>query len=252
MAVPKILLLGDSLTQLGWGGWAAHIADVYQRRADVVNRGMAGYNTRWYLEYAGKGDIWTMTNVKMIILFFGANDASDLVLNPRQHVPEDEYVCNMERLIELAEEHHGKDVAIVVVSAPPVVHQQRLEFQVAKYKEKATGKLERNLTLSNKYAELARSVAEKRGRPFVNLWKGMQESPDWESYFWDGLHFTNSGSAYVSKVILQTIAEHYPALSVTPCPFSKLWGNSGSRCEGLLKDGPWHDEIDYRNHKDAF
>ena len=97
----------------------------------------------------------------------------------------------MERLIKLAaEEHHGKDVAIVVVSAPPAVHQQWLEFQVTKYKEKATGaKVAWSaicLTLlsnKNKYAELARSVAEKCGRPFMNLWKGMQESPDWESYF---------------------------------------------------------------------
>lgn len=44
-----IVLFGDSLTQRGWddGGWAAAVAHAYQRRADVYNRGLGGYNTRY-------------------------------------------------------------------------------------------------------------------------------------------------------------------------------------------------------------
>lgn len=49
----KILLLGDSLTQGGTddeGGWAQRLAARYSRRADVLNRGLSGYQTGWTLE----------------------------------------------------------------------------------------------------------------------------------------------------------------------------------------------------------
>jgi lysophospholipase L1-like esterase len=48
---PRIILLGDSLTQQGYydGGWGANIARIYQRHADVILRGYSGYTTRWIL-----------------------------------------------------------------------------------------------------------------------------------------------------------------------------------------------------------
>ncbi|KAH8051262.1 hypothetical protein JL721_11161 [Aureococcus anophagefferens] len=48
---PAIVLLGDSLTQYGFGpeGWASRLAHRYQRRADVLNRGYSGYTSRWLL-----------------------------------------------------------------------------------------------------------------------------------------------------------------------------------------------------------
>ena len=159
-----ILLLGDSLTQLGWDGWAGHVASRYQRRADVLNRGMSGYNTRWFLEYAATSSLWTSSsiprdNVALVTIFFGANDASDAVLNPRHHVPVPEYQENLLQLIGLCRENFGKDVPIVVMTPPPVVHAQRLAYQKERYKEKATGKLERNQTLAKQYADAAATVA---------------------------------------------------------------------------------------------
>ena len=47
---PRVLLFGDSLTQYAFGtdgGWAAMLAEKLQRKADVVNRGFSGYNSRW-------------------------------------------------------------------------------------------------------------------------------------------------------------------------------------------------------------
>jgi len=49
---PKIILIGDSITELGSSdpqGWVASLAIRYNRRADVANRGMNGYNSRWGL-----------------------------------------------------------------------------------------------------------------------------------------------------------------------------------------------------------
>lgn len=44
----RIVLFGDSITQQSFscGGWGARMADAYQRKADVLNRGYSGYNTR--------------------------------------------------------------------------------------------------------------------------------------------------------------------------------------------------------------
>ena len=49
---PKIILLGDSITELGAAhpqGWGVSLGIRYNRRADVVHRGMNGYNSRWGL-----------------------------------------------------------------------------------------------------------------------------------------------------------------------------------------------------------
>ncbi|KAJ7361793.1 isoamyl acetate-hydrolyzing esterase [Desmophyllum pertusum] len=44
---PKIVLFGDSITQESFseGGWGAAIADHYQRKCDVLNRGCSGYTS---------------------------------------------------------------------------------------------------------------------------------------------------------------------------------------------------------------
>jgi hypothetical protein len=42
------ILAGDSLTERGFdnGGWAAGLASQYFRKADIINRGFGGYNSR--------------------------------------------------------------------------------------------------------------------------------------------------------------------------------------------------------------
>lgn len=76
---PQFVLFGDSITQksFGPGGWGGALADAYQRRVDIINRGYSGYNTPWALplldhifpaEITGK--------VQLATVFFGANDAT--------------------------------------------------------------------------------------------------------------------------------------------------------------------------------
>lgn len=47
---PKLILFGDSITEQGSShaqGWVTSLTIRYNRRLDVVNRGLSGYNTRW-------------------------------------------------------------------------------------------------------------------------------------------------------------------------------------------------------------
>jgi len=248
----KILLLGDSLTQLSWQGWAATLAHVYQRRADVMNRGMAGYNTDWFLRYAQQHeeDVFC-EHVKLCILFFGANDASDQDLNPRHYVPISQYKDNLKRLIAKCRDKYGQDVAIILMTPPPVQHEQRIEFQKQRYGDKATGKLERNMDLSGQYAAAAQEVATEAKTLCINLWSDMQQE-DWGRFFYDGLHFSANGNDFVARALLQTIDKELPELKVEPCPITKQYANSASSCQQLKQSGPFHDEIDHTNPSDAF
>jgi lysophospholipase L1-like esterase len=76
---PQFVLFGDSITQksFGPGGWAGLLADAYQRRVDVINRGYSGYNTRWALSLVEPIFPANITGkIELATVFFGANDAA--------------------------------------------------------------------------------------------------------------------------------------------------------------------------------
>jgi lysophospholipase L1-like esterase len=247
----KILLLGDSITQQSFDtsscGWGTCVANRYQRRADVLNRGYSGYNTDWFLRLAatdaGRSDLFDHENVMLVTIFFGANDASDPTLNGRQHVPIVKYESNIKDIVALTRSNFGEDVGIILISPPPVCHDGRLRFQKESYGDGATGKLERTLELSGAYARSAARVANEMGVPFLDLWTGMQERENWRDFLSDGLHFSSLGNAFVGAAVLDTIDRYFPRLSVKPAPDTGNI-NSLSTCSSMRTMGPWHDEID--------
>jgi lysophospholipase L1-like esterase len=249
----KILLLGDSLTQLAWQGWAGDLANVYQRRADVMNRGMSGYNTRWYLEYAQRSDVWLFNKeeVVLVVLFFGANDASHDVQNARQHVPLKEFANNLSQLIDQTRRSYPQ-AEIVILTAPPVQHEQRLAFQKERYGNQATGILERSLELSQQYAQAAIEVAlQQQISAVVDLWSLIQQQPNWDECFTDGLHFSDRGNQAVGDALVKAIFTHYSHLKVNPCPITSLWANSASTSL-LPLDGPHHDDLTPQDYPKVF
>lgn len=288
----KIILLGDSITQQAHSaelsGWGTHLADVYQRRADVYNRGFSGYNTEWILKLLeteeGQQDIFGLANVlceedrkrkkdsnrvksesivrssdvSLITVFFGANDASDDKLNPRHHVPLETFKLNLEKIVRLCHKNFGMETKIILITPPPVDHKMRLQYQIDRYgKDNATGKLERTLQLSGLYAEAVVQVANELNLAHLNLWKEMQAArSDWEKFLSDGLHLSREGNIFVGKRLQQIIKDSFNDISVTACPHTGFYGNSGSKGgQGLGKVGgvgPWHDQIDHLDSNKAF
>ena len=284
----KIILLGDSITQQAHSatlsGWATHLADVYQRRADVYNRGFSGYNTDWILQLLeteeGQQDIFGLansrsptasienedrkrfitndSNVPLITIFFGANDASDAKLNPRHHVPVERFKLNLKKIIQLSREHFGAKVRIILITPPPVDHKMRLEYQITRYgKDKATGELERTLELSGIYASAVVQVATELKLVYLNLWQEMQDvRSDWDIFLSDGLHLSREGNIFVGKRLEEVIKGSFQDVAVTPCPHTGFFGNSGSEGgEGLGRQGgigPWHDQINHLSSEKAF
>ena len=54
----------------------AGLAERYVRRADVLNRGYSGYNTRWALAALERTFASCGRKPMLVTVFFGANDAS--------------------------------------------------------------------------------------------------------------------------------------------------------------------------------
>lgn len=242
MTRAQILLLGDSLTQIAWEGWAGQLAHVYQRRADVINRGYSGYNTDFYLRLE---DI-AVENSVLTLVWFGANDAALPGLADHHHVPLERYSANLKLIVE---KYRTKNM--MLITPPPVHHGQRLEYQKQRYGDKATGKLERTLETTGLYAEACKSVAQELNIPCLDLYTLMSKEKDIGPYFYDGLHFSGNGHEVVFEYLLKAIGEHFPELKVLPCAATGQWGNSASKCS-LPAHGPYHDEIDHTQIDEAF
>lgn len=234
----KIVLWGDSLTQTSWEGWGSQLANRYQRRADIVNRGMSGYNSTWFLQLPDE----QVENVVLCTIWFGANDAALEEHNPHHFVSLDKFRSNLKTLVKKANKLLDKP-NLLFITAPPVAHEQRFAFQKKRYGDKATGILERTLENSGKYAAACQAVAEELKIPCVNLWEKFQTVEGWPKFLHDGLHFSKEGHDFVFQCLKEAVATHYPSLVVTTCPHTGQSCNSGSKCEGLPTYGPYHDAI---------
>lgn len=242
---PMILLLGDSLTQLSFEGWGAKLANVYQRRADVLNRGYSGYNTKFYLNLPAE----QLDNVVLAVIFFGANDAAIKDRDAHHHVPIEEYKDNLNKLVEKTRLTTDN---ILLITPPPVHHEQRLAYQKQRYGDKATGILERTLEHTGLYADACLEVSVSLKLPCLDLYRSMLQQDDWGAFLNDGLHFSDKGHEFVGDELLKAITEHFPGLHVQADPTTAQWCNSNSKCKELSSQGPYHDQIDHQNVQAAF
>ena len=118
---PAVVLFGDSITQQGFGqnghvGWASLLANDYTRRADVLNRGFSGYNTRHCLELVPR--LFGEGNILFCTVLLGANDAA--LPGERQHVPMDEYKRNIGKIVtSIRQETKNADLPIILMTPPP-------------------------------------------------------------------------------------------------------------------------------------
>lgn len=249
----KILMIGDSLTQLcfeGPEGWGRDLANRYQRRADLLNRGMSGYNTRWYIRYAKDSGIWEEPGkVVLVTIWFGANDAATLA----QHVPLSEYETNLSTIIDKAKESYP-GAKFLLIAPPPVAFDQRTEYLKKQYgEEKAKDMAVRTSKVTGTYAATCVKVAKAKEIACLDMFTEMissrsnaetpEEEADVSEYFWDGLHFSEAGHKFVASAVTKAIHTHYPSLEVRPCSITGQFNNSGSACDDLENSGPYHDAI---------
>jgi isoamyl acetate esterase len=236
---PTVLLLGDSLTQEGFGpgGWASRLAGAYTRRADVLNRGYSGYNTSMYLDILprilgstteddsddGSSLRGTsgLVDVLFCTVFLGANDAA--LPGEPQHVPIDQYRQNLQRIVQdvrratatttstgSMDESSRANAFPIVLCAPPPVDEATWARHLGNPNSNRTNRRTRS------YGSCVKQVADSMSNcAFLDTWE-LLHGDDRQvlgSYLSDGLHLSEAGNQKLFEGLMSLISSQFPHLA---------------------------------------
>ncbi|GAA5830113.1 hypothetical protein JCM3766R1_002790 [Sporobolomyces carnicolor] len=229
----RFLLLGDSITEWSFDnqGLGAQLSHLYHRRLDVVNRGLAGYNSRWALECfkqwlpaspeeddEGGGEPHTV----LATLWLGANDS--VLPGNVQHVPLEEFRDNLEQICRLfssrQSRHHDPQTEFVLITPPPISPR---DWAVERERRELTGPMDRTNDNTRRYADevvqLGRELDVPSVDAFAAIWSAATDEANETgqafetvlgTYFWDGLHLSVKGYKQVVDEVKRVIAKSYP------------------------------------------
>lgn len=214
MEYKKFLMFGDSITEFSFNtrpdagkdlgeqfSLGAALTNDYTRKLEVMQRGFAGYNSRWGLKILPK----ILENDKDIAIgyiFFGSNDSC---AGGHVHVPEDEYESNLHKLVQMFKAQSIKPLLV----GPGF-------FDPAKWEPSRKEEIKQGYVRSNerfiRYGRIAAGVAAKENIPFVDLRAaiGRELGDKWGGALTDGLHLAGIGYEIFYKELMQAIKDHYP------------------------------------------
>ncbi|XP_009614614.1 GDSL esterase/lipase CPRD49 isoform X1 [Nicotiana tabacum] len=200
---PQFVLFGSSIVQFSYSyqGWGAILTDLYARKADIVLRGYAGWNSRCALQVLDQvfpKD--AAVQPSLVIVYFGGNDSVEPHPSGLSaHVPLPEYVENM-RKIAIHLKSLSEKTRIIFLSAPAVNEAQITEIH-------GNG-LDRSNDSCRKYSEACIQLCQELGVKVIDLWTTLQQRDDWlTACFTDGIHLSSEGSKLVVKEILKVVKE---------------------------------------------
>lgn len=217
---PSIVLFGDSLTQEAFGldgqsGWASMLASAYTRRADVLNRGFSGYNTRHALEMIPRVFRTIQQDeqdrVLFCTVFLGANDSA--IKGERQHVPIDEFEQNIEKIVkDIRSRLDGDTPTPIILITPPPIDTDRWDAYCLKRGFGGGHHLEQ----TQLYGERVKSVASKLESchlldSFTLL--GGTDIATATSYLSDGLHLNGAGNRKLFEGLYSLLQTQLPQLA---------------------------------------
>lgn len=211
---PSILLFGDSITQMGWGvdghvGWVSLLASAYTRRADVVNRGFSGYNTRHALDVLPRMfDATGAAKQEMLFctIFLGANDAA--LPGEDQHVPLEEFKSNLIRMVQSIRENSGQPTIPIILITPPPVDEKAWAAHMQSFSA------DRKNHVSRTYGQSCLQVAAEHDCAVLDVYDLLGgDSGDCSKHLSDGLHLSESGNVLVYEGLMGVIKEKYPNLA---------------------------------------
>jgi len=207
---PNVLLIEDSLTQQGYsnsGKWVTLLANLFQRKCDVINRGFSGYTTRSlkHLLPAIVTESLAHDNIATVICL-GANDSNLKELNEAQHVPLSEYSNNLENIIEYLKNKGIGASKILLVPPPPCNEKMWRKALEAKYNSTVKRSPKNNST-TRQYFKACLEVARKKQCRSLSDSKHYWNSLDSKDNFRDGLHFSKKGSTIFFNFVSEELSD---------------------------------------------
>ncbi|KAJ3694227.1 hypothetical protein LUZ60_009707 [Juncus effusus] len=205
---PKLILFGDSITEFAFaeGGWGSSLTNHFNRKMDIVLRGLCGYNTRWALlgiqkAVEGVGG----ATPAAVTVFLGANDAA-LVDQPcgYQHVPVEEYRENLREIYEFFKKQ-WPSIVVIFITPPPIDEEARIKD--GPEPNNPSAKPERTNEAAGNYADACVSLAKELNTPFIDIYSKMQTVSNWQSLLSDGLHFSALGNKFMFDELVEKLKE---------------------------------------------
>lgn len=218
----KVVCFGASIVQRGFdietNGWMAQLAHWWSRKADVLNRGYSGYNSRYARMIVEKAVINESPDLMLILL--GSNDAIDKACD--QHVPLLEYEQNMRYILATVQ----RKTEIILITPPPVD-----EDTLARKNAKAGKTLlvdRTNTRYANliaiipyhiisyfvccrtlQYVNVCKSLGQELCIPVVDAYATLSDKPT-ATYLCDGLHLNANGCDALFAAVVEVITTTYP------------------------------------------
>jgi len=232
----QFVLVGDSITQQSFSqargfSFGAALADAYQRRLDIVNRGLSGYNTTQALRALPLCmPEAEHSRVRLLLLFFGANDAriAGSPGGPDQSVPLDEFKRNLKAMVHHPAVRAHEGVKVILVTPPPI--DERMCLKADQERFPSLGRiLRRTAANTATYAQGVRDLGQELGLPVLDVWSAMvtrsgntRDQPICtgsidaginevlQSYLHDGLHFSGEGYKVLYGELMALVERTWP------------------------------------------
>ena len=194
-----VVCVGDSNTE--FAQFTGPLAFKFERRADVVNRGYSGYNSRWLLKLLtlAPDDYFPRERVALVTLLIGTNDAQAA---EAQQVPLEEYERNVEDIVKWWQERCPS--AYVLVLGPPPTRNAAVNPKV------------------EGYSDAAARAAGRRNAGFASLFEafrgGNAKTTDEElaatmrGFLYDDVHLDAKGGGVVADATVKHLRAGVPHL----------------------------------------
>ncbi|MCJ1316743.1 hypothetical protein MMC15_002064 [Xylographa vitiligo] len=177
----QIILFGDSITEMssqGDNGFAfmPTLQNAYMRRLDVINRGFSGYNTAHANKVLPRFMPSTeQARVRIMVIWFGANDACLPGSSSQQHIPLEEFKQNLKDIVN-HDSVRDQQPSIILITPPPV-DEYGLE---AAGLLNGTSEVSRTAEHTKKYADACVEIGREIKVPVLDLWSALMTRAGWK------------------------------------------------------------------------
>lgn len=206
----KLILIGDSNTQFGNGpsGWVGGISDPLQRKCDVVNRGMSGYNSTYFKTILPQ--VLEEFNPDFIcgfIIMLGTNDSA---ANPIQQETLENFKANLGFIIDYCLSFSKLPKEKIIVISPGRIFEPKWQEYLKKQGGHDSGHRDGEVV---KYAHAAIEVAKAKGVHSLDFNRIMRENigENYGDFYSDGLHLSKFGGDLLVKHLSPLIQAHIGA-----------------------------------------